>query len=130
MTIKLVTLAFISLFSFQSLAVMPHESGSKKAPFAVEIRYFSIGTGIDNELKEQIENIIGFKGVTQKIEYIRTSGWGREGESTVCVQLKSYKDAIATFEELTQLASQSSKNLTKITLLGDCDPRFVTKNNE
>lgn len=128
-TTNLMVLLIASLFTLGAFAI-PHESGSKKAPFAIEIRYISIGTGIDRELKRQIENSLGLKMMTQKIAYIKTSDWGREGESTVCIQFRSYSETTDSFEQIKKLIEQSSEKLTTATLKGDCNSEFITKINE
>lgn len=117
------------LFAGKTFAT-PHESGSKKAPFAVEIQYISIGAGIDSDLKQKIESLMAPKMLLQKIDYIKISGWGREGESTVCVQFRSYKDTFETYQQVEDLIQQTSSRFTKVELRGDCNRLIISKINE
>lgn len=111
----LLTIAGLNAFA------IPHETGGFVVPMAIEIQYVSIGSGIDSEFKGAVDNLLAFKKVSGQISYVKESGWGHEGESTVCIQFNSFNDADATLNEIAALKNTVPSRFTQVRSLGSCE---------
>ncbi|MES2857542.1 MAG: hypothetical protein V4692_16850 [Bdellovibrionota bacterium] len=117
MNYKMITAIIATLVSITASA--SRESGSFRVPMGIKIQYISIGSGIDNEAQDRIENLIRTEQAKHTVQYIKTSDWGMEGESTVCVQFKSFNDSLRVSETLLPIAAEYK--YTKASLVGTCD---------
>lgn len=129
MKIKFAILLAMSALAFNASAT-PHESGSRRAALAIEIRYMNTGSGIDVDLQEQINVTLDSKKITRKISYIKESDWGHEGESTVCIEFNDFNDTYLTFKEIDALIQQAKTTATQAIKKTSCDPHVVPQPNE
>lgn len=107
------------------------ESGSRPAAMAVQIRYISIGAGIDGEAAAQINQILDGEKFMHKLEYVKESGWGMEGESTVCAQFLDFSDAYRVEQKIQTVVSASPKaRLTEVKRILSCDPHHQPAPNQ
>ena len=66
----------------------------------VEVRFGSYAMGVDRELKDSVLQLVGEdSGVLSSTE----SPWGREGESTLCVQTDNARTADRVYEGIVAL---------------------------
>lgn len=120
MKTKITALVALTLIGLNAFAI-PHETGGLVVPMGVEIRYSSIGTGIDSSFKAEVENLLVMKKVTNELKYVKESNWGMEGESTVCLQFYSYSVADQALQQILEVKNKVSSKYTEVRAVGTCD---------
>lgn len=125
---KAILMMVFCAFSFSALAGLPAPQQQRRAPLAIEIRHSSIGTGIDVKTYKEVNLLLTLLTIHGKIDYVKTSGWGMEGESTQCVQFKDARFTSAAYAEMAPLVKGSRLTTAKIIL--DCDPSVKPEPNE
>jgi hypothetical protein len=90
----------------------PLASGGLKAPAAAKLKFYSIGAGIDEELKDSVDEIISDYAVAGLVAEQRSSGYGPEGEVEVCVLLNDYHASVALNTYLQKITQKRMVNLS------------------
>lgn len=98
-------------------------SSGRKAPAAVAIHFASFGEGIDRLAKVAIDQLILRYQVSGDVTTVKDLFWGREGETSVCVQFNSLKvfgEAEKEIAEIVEL-SQLNGDITNSNVLHTCE---------
>lgn len=105
-------------------AFAQRESGGRRAPMAVEIRFSSPGNGI---FREGFEKAIGIAqaelGAGTLNRFLRSSILGREGERNLCLQFSEYQKALEVGALLRAYVAEDNKanyNRTRVNLMLEC----------
>lgn len=106
------------------------ESGGRRAPLAIEVVFASIGSGIDFETKKEILALVEQDRLNRKVTVVQEKTWGREGESTLCVEYTNFQDAHAADVEVQKILAKAGKDLTTAKRKLSCSPDFAVAPNE
>lgn len=88
-----------------------HESGGRRAAMAIEIKFGSIGSGIDGRTLHAVNALVEQLTEQGSIELKTEKHWGREGELTLCVQFSSYAAYRERAPELTAIVIEGNEKL-------------------
>ena len=119
------TLIFLSLPVHALILLDPT---SKKVSFTVRtctilINYGSYGSGTNGKLQNEINKIIQNN---KNIPDIRTSNWGKEGESTTCLTISDKQYAQHLYNQIKNMIPEFSKHSwTSIDMMGK--PHYQTQ---
>ncbi len=125
---KFLIVVCLMALSAASTFAGPLISGGFMVPAAAKIQFFSPGNGIDHTLKVAIDALI-IKAKDQRLVLEHTeTGFGIEGEVTVCILLNDFFAAKEFNQQLIDLVGQSQRK-TKLEFVSTCVD-IKTRNND
>lgn len=80
--------------------------GGMKAPLAVQVRFISIGTGINMTASRAINAMIKLDKQKGDLVKVVKTGKGMEGEYTLCLQYKDVRSAYKAQQQIAAIADQ------------------------
>lgn len=83
--------------------------GGRLAPLAVVIKFASFGSGADQRVVAQVNEIVEQQKKQGLIAMVTTTPWGREGEFDLCVEYKNFNDAYRYEQQFSAIASHATK---------------------
>jgi hypothetical protein len=118
---RIIALSCVAIALVGSLANAAREGVGFKVPVALQVNFISIGAGIDFELREQVEQLIAEETELGNVVDLRTEHPGFEGETQICVELKTVERVFEVEQKLRELHAQSkTPKLTSISTRGPC----------
>lgn len=88
------------------------ENGGFLVPSAAQLNFFSPGNGIDRDLRDAVEALIQEYQAAGLVRYFTKSGYGMEGEVTLCVQLKELEASRRLNQEIQELVARGQRKTT------------------
>ncbi|RYZ85317.1 MAG: hypothetical protein EOP06_16495 [Proteobacteria bacterium] len=117
----LIPLVMIAISSFAHPAKAGiRENGGFLVPSAAELNFTSPGNGIDNGLKNAVEALVESYHSAGLVHSYKKNGYGREGETKICVQLNEIEASRRLNRELKELVDRSERK-TNLQFISSCE---------
>jgi hypothetical protein len=121
----LIPLMMIAISSFAHPAKAGiRENGGFLVPSAAELNFTSPGNGIDNELKDAVESLVESYQSAGLVRSYKKTGYGREGETKLCVQLSEIEASRRLNRELKELVDRSERK-TNLEFISSCEKEQI-----